>query len=252
MYGTVHTDRSSNFLTAVYYCVRYSTVSEQCCRVQYNPTSGLLACLPPSTTQHTNPPPTPPPLYPPPPPLTTADAERHDFLERTPIAGIMTREVITVGPDETIEDAAKQLYRHRIGTLPGGGAVVRPPGGTPETAHRHTSGGNRGVGGPAARARVRRRGGRAGRVCPQDTNHHARDVNRCEGMRVHGVGATTISRGVIVWNDNTLYTTNGHGKYIPRACFGPVFDGIDTREVARDELKRKVDRQPYTGPVIKL
>ena len=51
-------------------------------------------------------------------PLTTADAERHEFLERTSIAGIMTRDVITVGADETIEDAAKQLYRHRIGSLP--------------------------------------------------------------------------------------------------------------------------------------
>jgi acetoin utilization protein AcuB len=51
-------------------------------------------------------------------PLTTADAERSDFLERTAIGGVMTREVVTVGPDETIEDAAKLLYRHRIGALP--------------------------------------------------------------------------------------------------------------------------------------
>ncbi|HUE95494.1 MAG TPA: CBS and ACT domain-containing protein [Longimicrobiaceae bacterium] len=51
-------------------------------------------------------------------PLTTADAERHEFLERTAIAGIMTRDVITTGAEETIEEAAKQLYRHRIGSLP--------------------------------------------------------------------------------------------------------------------------------------
>lgn len=51
-------------------------------------------------------------------PLTTPDAERADFLERTAIAGIMSREVVTVGPEETIEDAAKLLYRHRIGSLP--------------------------------------------------------------------------------------------------------------------------------------
>ncbi|MEX2583363.1 MAG: CBS and ACT domain-containing protein [Gemmatimonadota bacterium] len=51
-------------------------------------------------------------------PLTTADADRTDFLERTAIAGVMTREVVTVGPDETVEDAAKLLYRHRIGSLP--------------------------------------------------------------------------------------------------------------------------------------
>lgn len=51
-------------------------------------------------------------------PLTTADAERTDFLEATAIAGIMTREVVTIGPDETIEAAAKLLYQHRIGSLP--------------------------------------------------------------------------------------------------------------------------------------
>lgn len=51
-------------------------------------------------------------------PLTVPDAERSDFLERTAIAAVMTREVITVLPDESIEDAAKILYRHRIGSLP--------------------------------------------------------------------------------------------------------------------------------------
>ncbi len=51
-------------------------------------------------------------------PLTVADAERADFLERTAIAAIMSREVITVGAGETIEDAARQLYRHRISSLP--------------------------------------------------------------------------------------------------------------------------------------
>lgn len=51
-------------------------------------------------------------------PLTVADAERMDFLERTPIAATMTREVITIGDADAIEDAAKLLYKHRIGSLP--------------------------------------------------------------------------------------------------------------------------------------
>jgi acetoin utilization protein AcuB len=51
-------------------------------------------------------------------PLTVEDAERADFLERTPIAAVMTRRVVTVTENETIENAAKQLYRHRIGSLP--------------------------------------------------------------------------------------------------------------------------------------
>jgi acetoin utilization protein AcuB len=51
-------------------------------------------------------------------PLTTPDAERTEFLERTAIAGIMTRQVITIGATETVEDAAKLLVGHRIGSLP--------------------------------------------------------------------------------------------------------------------------------------
>ena len=51
-------------------------------------------------------------------PLTVPDDERTGFLERTPIAAVMVREVITASPLETIEDAARTLYRHRISCLP--------------------------------------------------------------------------------------------------------------------------------------
>lgn len=51
-------------------------------------------------------------------PLTVPDDERTGFLERTPIGAVMTREVITISPLETIEDAARILYRHRISALP--------------------------------------------------------------------------------------------------------------------------------------
>jgi acetoin utilization protein AcuB len=51
-------------------------------------------------------------------PLTVEDAERMDFLERTPIAAVMTREVITATIGMTVEDAAKMMYKHRIGSLP--------------------------------------------------------------------------------------------------------------------------------------
>ncbi|HEX2093293.1 MAG TPA: CBS and ACT domain-containing protein [Longimicrobiaceae bacterium] len=57
-------------------------------------------------------------------PLTEPDAERVDFLERTPVAAVMTREVVTIAPGDPIEDAAKALCRHRIGALP----VVDPAG----------------------------------------------------------------------------------------------------------------------------
>jgi acetoin utilization protein AcuB len=51
-------------------------------------------------------------------PLTVADAARADFLEQTPIAAVMARNVISIQSSDTIEAAAKQLYRHRIGSLP--------------------------------------------------------------------------------------------------------------------------------------
>jgi acetoin utilization protein AcuB len=51
-------------------------------------------------------------------PLTVADADRAAFLERTTVAEMMTRDVITAGPFDTVEDAARELCRHRIGALP--------------------------------------------------------------------------------------------------------------------------------------
>ena len=51
-------------------------------------------------------------------PLTVADAERAAFLERTPVSQVMTADVITTGPNDTVEDAAKLLIRNRVGCLP--------------------------------------------------------------------------------------------------------------------------------------
>jgi acetoin utilization protein AcuB len=57
-------------------------------------------------------------------PLAVPDAERADYLERTPIASVMSRDVITIGGDEPVESAAKLMYKHRIGAVP----VVRDGG----------------------------------------------------------------------------------------------------------------------------
>jgi acetoin utilization protein AcuB len=51
-------------------------------------------------------------------PLGTADPERAAFLHNTTVAQVMVREVVTAGPLETVEDAARLLVRHRIGALP--------------------------------------------------------------------------------------------------------------------------------------
>lgn len=51
-------------------------------------------------------------------PLEVADADLAARLTSTPVAQVMTAEVITTGPFDTVEDAAKLLCRHRIGALP--------------------------------------------------------------------------------------------------------------------------------------
>lgn len=51
-------------------------------------------------------------------PLTEPDAERVAFLERTPVEAVMKRDVDSIGPLDTVEDAAKLMRRRRIGALP--------------------------------------------------------------------------------------------------------------------------------------
>ncbi|HKP75833.1 MAG TPA: CBS and ACT domain-containing protein [Longimicrobiaceae bacterium] len=51
-------------------------------------------------------------------PLEPHDAARADAVHRTPVSEVMTRDVVTVGPYDTVEDAARLLCRHRIGALP--------------------------------------------------------------------------------------------------------------------------------------
>ena len=51
-------------------------------------------------------------------PLEIHDAGRAEAVAETPVAQVMTAEVITSGPFDTVEDAAKLLCRHRIGALP--------------------------------------------------------------------------------------------------------------------------------------
>ncbi len=94
--------------------------------------------------------------------------------------------------------------------------------------------------------------GDAVREISAKTHHHAVDFNIFEGLKVHGVCEITISRGLVVWENNQLFTQKGHGKFVPRGCWGPVFDGIQVRDRERDEIKRKVDRPPYSGPVVVL
>ncbi|HET6230453.1 MAG TPA: CBS and ACT domain-containing protein [Longimicrobiaceae bacterium] len=51
-------------------------------------------------------------------PLVTADGEVAEFMESTRVDAVMTRDVVTVGPCEAVEEAAKLIYRRRVGALP--------------------------------------------------------------------------------------------------------------------------------------
>ncbi len=39
------------------------------------------------------------------------------------------------------------------------------------------------------------------------------------------------------------------GKFIPRNCWGSIFDGLDAREKQMEKTLKPVPREPYTGPV---
>ncbi|MEX2570790.1 MAG: CBS and ACT domain-containing protein [Gemmatimonadota bacterium] len=99
-------------------------------------------------------------------PLTTPDADRTDFLERTSVAEVMTREVISVSPEETIEEAARLLYQHRIGSVPVIDAGERLRGILTETDLLHAFVRILGVAEPSSRIEValRDRPGELGRA----------------------------------------------------------------------------------------
>lgn len=87
-------------------------------------------------------------------PLTVNDADRAAFLERTQVAEIMTREVVTAGPLDTVEDAATQLCRRRIGALPVVDAHGRLLGIVSEGDILHAFAEVLGAGGPSSRLEV--------------------------------------------------------------------------------------------------
>jgi acetoin utilization protein AcuB len=88
-------------------------------------------------------------------PLTVEDADRAAFLERTKISEVMTRDVITAGPLDSVEDAAQQMCRRRIGALPVVDAHGRLLGLVSETDILHAFAEVLSAGGPSSRLEVR-------------------------------------------------------------------------------------------------
>lgn len=60
----------------------------------------------------------------------------------------------------------------------------------------------------------------------------------------------TISRGMVVWENGKLNTTNGHGKFIPRKCFGPPYDVIAQRDIVNNPANRKCVNRVYVLMIV--
>nr|CAD1821973.1 unnamed protein product [Ananas comosus var. bracteatus] len=64
-------------------------------------------------------------------------------------------------------------------------------------------------------------------------SHHSRsDTNVYEGRTGKGKVEVTISRGRVVWEDDTLKVTPGLGRYIKMKPFSYLFDGIEKADAA--------------------
>jgi dihydropyrimidinase len=61
------------------------------------------------------------------------------------------------------------------------------------------------------------------------THHQNIDFNIYEGMEITGNCDVTISRGMVVWENDELKTERGRGKYIDRPCDAPFWDSQNKR-----------------------
>lgn len=89
------------------------------------------------------------------------------------------------------------------------------------------------------------------RVISAKTHHQAVDFNIFEGMEVHGVAEWVLTRGRIVVEEGEVRAVSGLGEFVPTPPYAPT---VYARTPARDAAKawKKVEREPYTGPVIDL
>ncbi|KAL8614303.1 hypothetical protein ACOMHN_007641 [Nucella lapillus] len=84
-----------------------------------------------------------------------------------------------------------------------------------------------------------------------ETHHQAVDFNIFEGMECHGVPVFVITNGKVVVDEGEVKVTKGSGRFIPTPCNAEaVYGRVEARNQAR--MPRKVDREPYTGPVVDL
>ncbi|MDF1662456.1 MAG: dihydropyrimidinase [Planctomycetota bacterium] len=69
------------------------------------------------------------------------------------------------------------------------------------------------------------------------THHQNIDFNIYEGMEVTGNAAITISRGLVVWENDELKTVRGRGQYVNRPCSAPYWDSQGKRNTLAEPTK---------------
>jgi len=90
----------------------------------------------------------------------------------------------------------------------------------------------------------------ATRTISAATHNMAVDFNIFEGMTCYGVPLVVVANGKVVYEDGALNVVQGSGRLIETPCF-PEY--VYKRAIARDLVQPvKVDREPYTGPVVDL
>ena len=64
------------------------------------------------------------------------------------------------------------------------------------------------------------------------THHQNVDFNIFEGMEISGVNVSTVSQGIVVYQDGDVRTEKGAGRYIDRPCYAPYYGAIEKRSAA--------------------
>jgi dihydropyrimidinase len=77
---------------------------------------------------------------------------------------------------------------------------------------------------------------KAKKTISQKTSHHAVDYNAYEGRTVNGFVVTTISRGVVVWENSKLTAVRGAGKFVPTPAGGSLFEGLEQENETKKEI----------------
>ena len=78
------------------------------------------------------------------------------------------------------------------------------------------------------------------RAISRHTHHQNIDFNIFEGMTVKGVNVATVSHGKVVYQEGTVRTERGVGRYIPRPTFAPYHSAMQTARKLHEPLP--VDR----------